>query len=382
MHKITQNHCFAFLCCLLLVAAGCPQQQKTASAETPARPAVVKGVPVSVAMVVQKNMPVEVRTVGTVEAYATVTIKPYLTAELKKVHFQEGQLVNKDDVLFNLDERQASIALHQAQANLAKDTVQMRNAQQEADRKDSLWRKGSESLENKNSSRASAEALESLVRADAAAVAAAQLQLSYCTIPSPVAGRTGRLLVQPGNLVKANDTDLVLIKQIRPIYVAFAVPEQQLSALQNYAAKSKLEVQAIVPGEDNYSETGKLSFSDNTVDRTTGTILVKATFDNKQEKLWPGQFVYAVLTLTTQPNAIVIPSQAVQVGQLGSFVFVVKADQTVEVRPVVVSRQMQGEVVIAKGLQPQEIVVTDGQLRLTPGAKVEIKSDKSGEKGA
>jgi multidrug efflux system membrane fusion protein len=219
------------------------------------------------------------------------------------------------------------------------------------------------------------------VNADKALVENAHLQLKYCYIYSPINGRTGTLIVNEGNLIKANaDTSMVVINQIQPIYVTFSVPEQNLSEIKKYMSYGKVKVQAfITKGEDN-PEEGILNFVDNTVDVATGTIKLKATFANKGKRLWPGQFIDVVMTLTTQPNAIVVPSQSIQTGQKGQYVFVIKSDLSVESRPVVVARSLDGESVIEKGLQPGEKVVTDGQLRLVPGTKVNIKTSAENNK--
>lgn len=359
---------------VLILMTGCLKKEEA----TPKRQsmAAMKTVPVKVATVQQKDMPVQFRNIGTVEAYASVTVKPQVTAELKKVHFQEGLRVKRNDLLFTLDKRQYEVALKQAEANLAKDMVQLQNAKRDANRKADLWQKGAVSLETRDESRASADALEAAVLADKAAVEATHLPLSYCTITSPIPGITGQLLVDPGNLVKANETSLVVLNQIQPIYVGFTAPETEFLSIQKYAATKSLQVDAFIPGQEDHKETGILSFIDNAIDRTTGTILFKATFANKEEKLWPGQFVQVILTMTMQTNAVVVPSQAIQIGQMGPYAFVVKTDQSVELRPVVVSRMVEGETVITSGLQAEECVVTDGHLRLIPGSKVEIITGK------
>jgi multidrug efflux system membrane fusion protein len=276
----------------------------------------------------------------------------------------------------------------QAEANLAKDILQAKNAEVEAQRRAHLLRQNSVSQEEYEQARTTAAALQGTVNADRAAidnaqaaiqaeqaaVDAARLQLDYCTIRSPLSGRTGSLMVHQGSIVTANSTTLVVINQLTPIYVAFPVPEQDLPEVKRYMAGGTLTVAAIIPDEAQQPEHGVLTFVDNAVDPTTGTIRLKGTFRNDAKRLWPGQFVNVILTLTTQPNAIVVPAQAVQVGQEGQYVFVVQPDLTVALRPVVVARTVEGEALIAKGVAPGEMVVTDGQLRLTPGAKVEIKT--------
>ena len=212
-----------------------------------------------------------------------------------------------------------------------------------------------------------------MVRADQAAIEKAKVDLDYCSIRSPIDGRTGSLLIHPGNIVKANETILVVINQVTPIYVSFSVPEQNLAEIKGRMAAGSLAVMAIIPDDEQHPVEGMLTFVDNAVDNTTGTIRLKATFANAERRLWPGQFVNAVLKLASRPGAVVVPSQAVQTGQAGQYVFVIKPNLTAESRPVVPGATVNGETVIEKGLQPGEKVVTDGQLRLAPGSKVEVK---------
>jgi multidrug efflux system membrane fusion protein len=257
---------------------------------------------------------------------------------------------------------------------LAKDEAQGKNARVQARRYEELFRAGVVSKEENDQVQSTADAQDAAVAADKAAVENAKVQLIYCSIYSPINGRTGNLMIHQGNMIKANDTPfLVNINQVEPIYVTFTLPEQYLAEIRKYAAGGRLAVQVSIPDENRGPVTGKLSFIDNTVDMETGTIKLKAEFANKDRRLWPGQFVDASLTLANQPKAIVIPSQAVQTGQQGQVVFVVKPDMTVEVRPVTVDRSSDGQAVIAKGLTAGETVVTDGQLRLVPGSKVEFK---------
>ena len=338
-------------------------------------------VPVSAATVVQKTIPVQISAIGNVEAYSTVGVKFQIGGILTHVHFKEGQDVLKGDLLFTIDPRPYEAALKQAEANLAKDNAQLENARKEVSRYEELVKKGYVAQQQYDQISTNAVAFEATVNADKALVENARLQLKYCYIYSPINGRTGNLFANEGNLIKANaDNPIIVVNQIQPIYVTFSVPEQYLSEIKKYMSGGKVKVQAfITKGEDN-PEEGILTFVDNTVDVTTGTIKLKGTFANKGKRLWPGQFVDVVVTLTTQPNAIMIPSQAVQTGQSGVYVFVIKNDLTVESRPVVVPRSLDGESVIEKGLQPGEKVVTDGQLRLVPGAKVEIKTSTENNK--
>jgi multidrug efflux system membrane fusion protein len=339
--------------------------------EQPPRPAV----PVTAGTVIQKTVPVQVRAIGNVEAYSTVSVKSQIGGELVRVHFKEGRDVNKGDLLFTIDPRPYESALKQAEANLTRDTAQFENARVEASRYEELVRKGYVAQEQYDQIRTNAATLEAAVNADKALVENARLQLKYCFIYSPIMGRTGYLLANQGNLIKANaDNPIVVINQIQPIYVTFSVPEQYFGEIRKYMSSGKLKVEAVIGKDEKHPEAGVLTFVDNTVDTATGTIKLKATFNNRDKRLWPGQFVDVVLTLTMQPNAIVIPSQALQTGQSGVYVFVIKSDLSVESRSVVVARSLDGESVIEKGLQPEEKVVTDGQLRLVPGAKVDIKT--------
>ena len=350
----------------LLAAAGCSKPQ--------AAPAASPVVPVSVATVVQKAVPVQVRAIGNVEAYTTVSIKAQVSGEITAVHFHARRDVRKGDSLFSIDRRPFEVALQQALANLARDKARAENARIQAQRYAKLLQEGVVSSQQNDQAVAEAEALEAAVRADEAAVEKARLDLQYCSIAAPMDGRTGGLLVHRGNLVKANENPaLVVINQLNPIYVRFALPEQHLAETKKSMAAGTLKVEAILPDDPRRPEGGTLSFIDNAVDTSTGTILLKATFANQQRRLWPGQFVNVALTLSTEPNAVVVPAPALQTGQSGQYVFVVKSDNTVESRLVVVGRTVEGETVIQKGLQPGETVVTDGQLRLVPGSKVRVK---------
>ena len=330
-------------------------------------------VPVTTATTTLKTVPIQVHAIGNVEAHSTVSVKAQVAARVEKAYFTEGQDVKKGDLLFTLDRRPFDTALQQAEANLAKDQAQLENAKAEAERYTKLFQEGIVSKEQYDSMRTNADALAASVRADEAAIEKARIDLSYCTIQAPIDGRTGALLVHPGNLVKDNDAVLVVVNQIHPIYVTFTVPEQYLADVKRYRAEGSLKVEAIVPSQEQNPAKGVLTFIDNAVDNTTGTIKLKGTFENPDNRLWPGQFVNVALTLTTQPNAVVAPSQAVQTGQVGQYVFVVRQDMTAEYRPVVAGDNVAGETVIQKGLVAGETLVTDGQLRLVPGMKVMIK---------
>jgi membrane fusion protein, multidrug efflux system len=421
------------LLAVVLALAGACTEQKAESKQAQKRPPV----PVAVAAVEQKNMAVQIGAIGTVEQYSQVTVRAQVGGELMRVYIKEGQDVKKGDLLFAIDPRTAEAALAQAQANLAKDRVQVqqaraalqrdlarvgqskaalardqaqaKNAEVQAKRYQELLQKELISKEQHDQYQTTAEALgatvqddqadvrsaeetaradeqaiksaEEVVRADEAAVDNAKVQLGYTTIRSPMDGRLGSLGLNQGNVVRVNDSTLITINQIQPIYVSFTVPQQQLPAIKRYMAEGTLDV-SVLPAGDPKAQHGRVTFIDNAVDPTTGTIRLKATFGNEDKRLWPGQFVNVTLTLTTQPGAIVIPAQAVQSGQGGSqFVFVVKEDSTVDNRRITVERTQGNETVVSQGLTAGERVVVDGQPRLTPGAKVEVRAPSAPGEG-
>lgn len=349
----------------LVVLSAC-SEKKTQPIPNPA-------VPVTIADVVEKTVPLEVRAIGNVEAYSTVSVKALIAGELTQVHFAEGQDIRKGDLLFTIDRRPFEVALQQAEANLAKNEAQSKNARAQAERYARLFKEGIVSKEQYDQISTGADAFDAGVLADKAAIEKTKVDLSYCTIRSPLDGRTGSLIVHQGNVVKANDIAMVVINQIDPIYVNFSVPEQSMEEIKRYRSGGGLKVLARPQGADR-GEEGILSFIDNTVDSSTGTIKLKGTFSNREKHLWPGQFVNVSLTLAVQPHVVVIPSQAIQTGQSGTLVYVVKPDLSWESRPVVVGRNIDGESIIERGLQVGEKVVTDGQLRLVPGSKVEVKN--------
>jgi multidrug efflux system membrane fusion protein len=362
-------------------------------------------VPVLVAKATQRDVPVEVQVIGNVEAYSTISVKAQIGGELTSVYFREGDFVKKGDLLFTIDQRpllaavnQAEAnhardiaALGQAKANLARDTAQSKYVAAQAGRYDKLFEGGIVSKDQAEQFRANADATAQAVAADEAAIGSAEaavasgkamlentkVQLSYTEIRSPIEGRTGNLNVKAGNVVAANSVDLMTINQVEPIYVTFSVPEAQLTAIKQYMGGGKLPVRAKPQDDPSAREqTGVLTFIDNTVDPTTGTIKLKGTFGNEEHKLWPGQFVRVTLRLTTQENAIVVPNQAIQTGQDGSFVYVVKADRTVESRPVKTGFRVDQDMVVNQGLETGETVVTEGQLRLAPGSRVVVRDGR------
>src|SRR5262245_15247344 len=337
-------------------------------------------VPVVTAHVVQKAMPITIGVIGTVEPSQTVSVRAQITGELTAVAFTEGDDVQKGQLLFSLDRRPLEAALKQAEANLARDIAQASNARSQAQRYEDLANRGIATKEQLETARTSATALDATVGADRATVENARVQLQYATITAPIAGRTGALMVHEGNLVRANDTTpLVVINQIAPINVSFAIPESRLPEFKTYLAQGSLQLEARPPTDAVAPSRGRVAFVDNQVDPTTGTIRIKGAFANGDRRLWPGQFVNVVVTLTTDPTAIVVPTPAVQAGQQGQYVFVIKPDQTTELRNVTIARTDGTETVIKEGLKAGETVVTDGHIRLVPGSRVSVKEGPGSE---
>jgi multidrug efflux system membrane fusion protein len=335
------------------------------------------GSPVSAAPVVQKDVPLEIASVGRVEAISTVSVKAQVGGEVTGVYFKEGQAVRKGERLLTIDPRPFEIALKQTESLLEKDRALLRNAQADVARNADLVQKDYVTRQQYDTLVANRDVLAAAVKADEASVSNARLQLDYSTVRSPINGRTGSLLIDAGNIIKANDVGpAVVIYQTTPIYVTFSVPEQHLPRIKEFMAKEPLKTEAIPAANGEPPVSGVLTFVDNAIDQATGTIMLKATMDNRDGALWPGQFLNVRLTLTTEKGAIVVPSQAVQTGQAGQYVYVVKDDMTAEMRPVKVGRAYGEESVIAEGLKPGERVVTDGQLRLAPGARVELKTGR------
>ncbi len=327
----------------------------------------------------KRDVPLQVTAIGSVEPFSAVAVRSQVAGEVSEVHFREGQNVRKGDLLFTIDPRPFEAALRQAESALARDRAQAANASEEARRYESLAEKGYVSRQEYDRLRTSAAALEAVVRADEAAVEHARLQLAYTAIRSPLSGRTGAVQVQAGNVVKASEAVLVTINQIAPVQVAFSVPEQELAEVRKRAASGRLRVEAAPAGGTARPLAGSLAFIDNKVNTQTGTILLKATFPNRDGALWPGQFVDVVVVLATERDRTVVPRSAVQTGQQGRYVYVIKDDGTAELRTVEVARSFGDQAVIGKGVAPGETVVTEGQLRLVPGAKVEIKPSAAGQ---
>jgi len=329
-------------------------------------------VPVSIARVVMKDVPVRVHAIGNVEPLTTVAIKARVDGQIDAVRFKEGDEVRTGDLLFVIDPGPFQAALDQAKANLAKAEAEAANAAVQERRMTTLAKGGIVSRDEWDRTHTASETATASVEAAKAAVENAKLQLGFCYIASPLDGRIGRLLVNQGNLVKDNDTQLATINQVKPIYVSFTVPEKELPAIRQWNGQQPLVTQAVFPGAAGEPVQGTLSFIDNRVDTTTGTVLLKAVFTNADEALWPGQFVNVTLTLTTDRDAVVVPAATVQTGQDGSYVFVVKPDATVDYRPLKIERTEGGDAVVASGVEPGERVVTTGFIRLAPGVKVTV----------
>jgi membrane fusion protein, multidrug efflux system len=395
---------------LVLGLCGCAQQDGKANKTQKVLPPT----PVTIAKAQMRDIPLQVRQIASVEPVAVIAVKAQISGELDQVLFKEGDDVKKGQELFVIDPRPYQQALDQAQAaldkdialvtqaeaNLARDRAQAANAQVQAKRYAGLAEEGVISKDQNETYQTTAQVQDESVRADQAAltsarasviadraaVETAKLNLSYCHIRSPIDGRAGSLLLQAGNLVKANDTSaLVNINQLQPVYVSFSAPEKLLPEIRRYRSEHPLMVSAtgVVDGSNrSVAASGQLSFIDNIVDSTTGTIKLKATFPNTDHALWPGQFLNVVMTLRTIDHATVVPSEAIQSGQQGQFAFVVKPDQTVETRLVTVGQTIDNDIVVESGISPGETVVTDGQLRLFPGAHIRVVPAAKADAGA
>jgi len=364
---------------VLALAQACSNEATgKAKAEDPKKKLIV---PVLVGTAVERNVPVQVSAIGNVEASARVVIKAQVAGELTGVHFREGQFVKKGDLLFTIDPRPFEARLKQAEANLAKSRAQLQNAKKLVERYGSVVQKGYVAEDQYDQVVANSAALEATVRADEAAVEQARLELKYTTIRSPIDGSTGDLKLDAGNIIKANDNDqpMVTIHQVSPVNVVFSIPEQNLPDIRRHMGRGRLGVAAAIPGDTEGPVEGELTFVDNQVDSTTGTIQLKGAFPNEDRRLWPGQFVSVVLTLSEERGMVVVPTQAVQTGQEGSYVYVVRPDMTVDYRLLELGRTIDQEVVVKKGLGSGEKVVTEGQLRLAPGVQVKAAESAGGK---
>ena len=401
------------LATLVLISAGCASTTTTADSGGDGK-GKGKGrggggggpVPVVTAVTTQKNVPIEVQVVGNVEPYSTVSVRPQVSGQLTGMFIKDGDYVEKGQQLFTLDTKpfdgqiaqgEANLArstalLAQAEANLGRDSAQEKYARGQAERYAKLVAEGVVSKDQAEQQRANADVQAQALAADRAAIDSAKaqiqadrssinnlrVQLAYTTIKAFIDGRSGNVGQKAGNIVNQNQTELMSILQVEPIYVTFAVPEARLGDVKRYMEGGKLNVAAKPQDGSGDVENGELTFVDNAVDTTTGTIRLKGTFQNKDHKLWPGQFVNVTLRLTTRPNAVTVPNQAVQTGQDGTFIYVVKEDRSVEVRPVTVGPRVDLDLVVDKGLEAGETVVTEGQLRLQPGSRVQTKGESRG----
>jgi multidrug efflux system membrane fusion protein len=340
-----------------------------------ARANVAQAVPVSVATAERRDVPYYLTGLGSVNAYYTVSVKSRVDGQLIQVNFKEGQTVKNGELLALIDPRPYQVALDQAQAMLFKDQATLRDAKLNYDRfKGLLQNSGAMSQQQVDTQQATVDQLEGTVRNDQAAIDSAKLNLIYCHITAPVSGRVGLRLVDPGNIVHANDTNaMFVITQLQPIAVLFTLPEDNLPAVSRQMAKGALEVDAYSRDDQTKLATGKLLTIDNQIDQTTGTGKLKAVFDNKDNALWPNQFVNARLLLEVRKSSTVVPAAAIQRGPQGTYVFVAKSDNTVDVRPVTIGFTQDNVSVIASGIAPSDVVVTDGQDKLQQGSKIEIR---------
>ena len=356
---------------LAVALAGCGKKQDVqAASPAAARPAV----PVVVASVEQKDVPVQIRAIGNVEAYQTVQLRSMVNGQIDNIFFKEGQDVHKGQLLFQLDKRPFQADLEKAIGTMRHDEATAANAELQAKRYSELEQQGVIAKEQADQFRSQATADASAVYADKAAVDAARVQLAYTDIAAPIDARTGAVMIHKGNLVKANDTPfLVQLNQVAPIYVTFTIPENELAEVRQFSADRKLKVLAYPKGQSNNPAEGELTFIDNGVDMTTGTVKLKATFTNKERKLWPGEFVDVVLNLSTHKNAILVPTKAVQAGQQGDYVYVVTPQNTAESRNVQSSGTYENMTVVTAGVQPGEKVIVDGLMRVAPNAKVAVQ---------
>lgn len=405
---------FSLALTVMLTFSGCKQtESEAASPKGPGTPGGIasrKGgggdVPVVVAKAIRRDVPLELEVIGNVEASSMVMIRPQVSGELVKVLFREGDFVKQGEPLFELDRRSLEAQLQQAQANLSRGEAQVRLSEanlgqsraqgvylnDQAKRYQQLAAEGVVSKEQTEQALSSANAQDEVIKASQAAIESARadiaaqkalienlkVQLSFTYIKSPISGRTGTLLVKQGNIVSANTTDLVQINQLEPVFVSFAIPEGQLRGVASQFGRDKIPVFA-TPQDGGDAKQGALTFYENTVDVATGTIRLRGTFPNPDHKLWPGQFVRVRMRLGSNANAIVVPNQAIQTGQDGQFIYVVKEDRTVEARKITTAARTGQDIVIAKGLEPGETVVTEGQLRLAPGMKVQIRDGRPGQ---
>jgi multidrug efflux system membrane fusion protein len=342
--------------------SGCTGEKREAPAQRPP-------VPVTTAQVTQKDMPLVLKAIGRAEAYATVSVTSRVSGQLLKVHFEQGNVVKEGQLLFTIDPAPYQASLDQALANLQRDLAKLKEAEVDVKRYEGMVKRDFVSQQQYDEKVTEAAALRATVKADDAQIKTARLNLSYCTIDSPITGRTGKLLVNAGNQIQAGGSNaLVVINQVQPIYVSFSLPEKDLPQVRQYQGKDALLVEAKAPGEGGQTSMGHLSFIDNQVDESTGTILMRGTFTNSANLLWPGQFLNVTITLAIEKDALTVPNQAVREGPEGKIIFLVGKDNKVEIRPAKVKRVVGPLAVLGGGVQAGDNVVVDGHLLLYPGA--------------
>lgn len=365
----------AVLFLVALAALAVVYQQRQSAAKSPAAAgAAPRGIPVTVAAVDRRNVPLKLVVVGRAEPYSTVTLRPRIDGMIIELKYKPGDRVRRGQTMVTLDARILEAQVRQAEANLARDRAQLDKAKSDVERYTDLLAKGFVSAAQLEAFTSTAATLDATVKADLAALDLARVQLTYTNIDAPMDGIAGAALTYPGSMVKANDTSLVVVNQLLPIYVTFAVPESQLREVNRERRGGPLAVEARLPGERGNPIVGELVFIDNAVDATTGTIQLKALFPNTDARLTPGQFAEVSMTLRTVNDALLIPSEALQSGPQGNFVYVAKSDDTVEVRKVATVALDAQTLLVEGGLTVGEKVVTDGQLRLTPGARIDVRS--------
>lgn len=369
-----KKNLFLIIIVILIPCFACSKKQKT----DPAAALKSRPVPVMVTKVVEKNVPFEIKSVGNAEAYSSVAIKTQIGGLIVRQAVRDGQTVSKGDLLCVIDQRPFEIALKDAKAKLDRDIALLEKAQEDMSRYTRLVEKNVVSKEQHDQIATNSKALQATIRQDEAAVERAKLDLEYASVKSPISGKVGSVLLNEGNVIKANDDRTIMnINQIQPIYVSFSVPERYLHDIYQAMADGKPEVTVFAEGDEKIVITGELVATDNAVDKTTGTIKLKGLFANTEHRMMPGQFLRVNLKLSETAGALVVPSKVVQTGINGEFAYVVKSDNTVELRLVKIARILDGQTVIESGLKADETVVTDGHILLTPGRAVEIKEGKS-----
>jgi multidrug efflux system membrane fusion protein len=361
-----------------LLAGGAYFYQKGLSSDSSAAKAATapaaRGVPVLVATVEQRSIPLKLNVIGRTEAFSSVTLRARVDGQITGVNYTAGQHVKRGQVMVSLDGRALQAQVLQSEANLARDMALLAKAKSDLDRNNDLLSKGFISAAQIEVFKSAVDTADATVKADRATLELARVNLSYTTITAPMDGVAGAILVFPGGSIKANDTPLVVLNQVQPVYITFSIPEGQLREINAQRATRKMQVEVKIPNERGPAVTGDLTFVDNTVDATTGTIQMKAQLPNRDERFTPGQFVEVSMILRDLNDALLIPSEALQAGPDGNFVYVARADQTAEMRKVQTLSIGSNRLVVEKGLNPGEKVITDGQLRLTPGAKYEVRA--------